>query len=361
MPPLSAVHASVDRAGPYEGAMRRLITALFVCVSVCAIVPNWTGESRLDLLGERAQLTATRVMLDRTNPRHVRVGGLTYLGGVALDSRDPAFGGFSSLDVSSAAGGHRFTLLSDGGNIVQFDMGGDWRPHRIAFSNLPAGPGIGWEKRDRDSESMAIDPKTGQIWVGFENSNSIWRYAPGFTRYEARVAPEAMRRWPANGGPESMARLPDGRFVVISEEAHVRRPDWTGSETDRLHTRQALIFARDPTAGGAPARFAYTPYGRYDPSDVTALPNGDLLVLDRGFRLPFRFSARISRIDRRDVAAGRIARGRLIATIDAPLIHDNFEGIDTTTENGATIVWIVSDDNQLILQRTLLLKFRLDR
>jgi len=341
--------------------MRRLITALFVCVSVCAIVPGWSGESRLDLLGERAQLTATRVMLDRTNPRHVRVGGLTYLGGVALDSRDPAFGGFSSLDVSSAAGGHRFTLLSDGGNIVQFDMGGDWRPHRIAFSNLPAGPGIGWEKRDRDSESMAIDPKTGQIWVGFEDSNSIWRYAPGFARYEARVAPEAMRRWPANGGPESMARLPDGRFVVISEEAHVRRPDWTGSEADRLHTRQALIFARDPTAGGAPARFAYTPYGRYDPSDVTALPNGDLLVLDRGFRLPFRFSARISRIDRRDVAAGRIARGRLIATIDAPLIHDNFEGIDTTVENGATIVWIVSDDNQLVLQRTLLLKFRLDR
>lgn len=357
MPPLSAVHASVGGASPYEGAMRRLITILFVCVTACAIAPTWSGEARLDLLGKRAQLTATRVMLDRTNPRHVRVGGLTYLGGVALDSRDPAFGGFSSLDVT----GDRFTLLSDGGNIVQFDMGADWLPHRVAFENLPAGPGIGWEKRDRDSESMAIDPATGKIWVGFENSNSIWRYAPGFARYEAQVAPEAMRKWPTNGGPESMARLPDGRFLVISEEAHVRGADWSGSEAERLRTREALIFAGDPTGGTAPTRFAYEPFGRYDPSDVTALPNGDLLVLDRGFRLPFTFSARVSRVDRRDVAAGRIARGQLIATIDAPLIHDNFEGIDTTVENGATIVWIVSDDNQMFLQRTLLLKFRLER
>ncbi len=341
--------------------MRRLITVLFVAVSVCAIVPTWSGEARLDLLGKRAQVSATRVMLDRSNPRHIRVGGLTYLGGVALDSRDRAFGGFSSLDVTRLRAGDRFTLLSDGGNIVQFDMGEDWQPHRIAFANLPAGPGIGWEKRDRDSESMAIDPATGQIWVGFEDSNSVWRYAPGFARYEARASPDAMRKWPGNGGPESMARLPDGRFVVISEEAHVRRPDWTGPEDERLHTRQSLIFSGDPTQGGSPRRFAYEPYGRYDPSDVTALPNGDLLVLDRGFRLPFRWSNRISRVRAGDVAVGRIVRGQLIATIDAPLIHDNFEGIDTTVENGATIVWIVSDDNQMFLQRTLLLKFRLDR
>jgi hypothetical protein len=341
--------------------MRRLITALFVCVSVCAIVPTWSGEARLDLLGERAQLTATRVMLDRTNPRHVRVGGLTYLGGLALDSRDPAFGGFSSLDVAPAATGNRFTLLSDGGNIVQFDMGADWLPHRVAFTNLPAGPGIGWEKRDRDSESMAIDPKTGQIWVGFENSNMIWRYAPGFARYEARANPDAMRAWPGNGGPEAMTRLPDGRFVVISEEAHARAADWSGSARTRLRTRQALIFSGDPTRSGPAERFAYEPYGRSDPSDVTALPNGDLLVLDRAFRLPFTFSARISRVAARDVAAGRVARGTLIATIDAPLVHDNFEGIDTTVENGQTIVWLVSDDNQMVLERTLLLKFRLDR
>ena len=31
--------------------MRRLITVLFVAASVCAIVPTWSCEARLDLLG----------------------------------------------------------------------------------------------------------------------------------------------------------------------------------------------------------------------------------------------------------------------------------------------------------------------
>ena len=43
-----------------------------------------------------------------------------------------------------------------------------------------------------------------------------------------------------------------------------------------------------------------------------------------------------------------------------PLIHDNFEGVAITREGRDTIVWLVSDDNQLFLQRSLLLKFKLD-
>ena len=48
------------------------------------------------------------------------------------------------------------------------------------------------------------------------------------------------------------------------------------------------------------------------------------------------------------------------STLASPLIHENFEGIAATREGAATIIWIVSDDNQLWLQRSLLLKFRLE-
>lgn len=160
--------------------------------------------------------------------------------------------------------GDRFTLLSDGGNIVAFTMGADWRPHGVQFQNLPQGPGTGWEKRDRDTESMAADPATGQIWVGYERYNAIWRYAPGFARAEAQGTPPEMARWPINGGPESLARLPDGRFVTISEDAHVPPAHWTGAEAERLHSRTALLFPGDPIRT-RPIYFAYMPYGRYDP------------------------------------------------------------------------------------------------
>ncbi|GAA3260107.1 hypothetical protein GCM10020258_22400 [Sphingomonas yabuuchiae] len=51
----------------------------------------------------------------------------------------------------------------------------------------------------------------------------------------------------------------------------------------------------------------------------------------------------------------------MLAELDSPLIHDNFEGVAVTQEAGATILWLVSDDNQLFLQRNYLLKFRLER
>lgn len=331
---------------------------LFVLIAVLLLVPDWAGEERLALLGDKPQLMATRVDLDPSDPGHVRVGALTYLGGIALRSIDPAFGGYSALSVVAQQDGNRFTMLSDGGNVVGFTMGADWKPRRLRFLNLPAGPGIGWEKRDRDSESMALDAD-GRVWVGFERYNAIWRYAPGFARAEAQRVPDAMRSWPDNGGPESMARLPDGRFIVIGEDRHVPTSRWRGSEEDRRHSRDALIFSGDPIAT-RPVHFAYMPYGRYDPADATALPNGDLLVLDRRFRLPYRFSNRLSLVSASALRAGAVARGRLLATLDSPLIHDNFEGLATTVENGATIVWMISDDNQSMLQRTLLLKFRLE-
>lgn len=333
---------------------------LFVILAVLLLVPGWTGESRLALLGDRPQLTATPVALDPSDPTRVRLGALTYLGGVALRSRDPAFGGYSALAVRHEADGDRFTLLSDGGNVVGFTMGGDWQPRRLRFLNLPAGPGTGWEKRDRDTESLAIDPVSGRLWVGFENHNAIWRYAAGFVRAEAQRQPPEMARWPDNGGPESLARLPDGRFVVLAETRHVAAADWHGPERARRESRVALLFPGDPIAT-TPQRFAYMPVGSYDPADATALPDGDLLVLDRDFRLPFRFANRLSLVPAAAIRPGGVARGRLLAALEAPLLHDNFEGVATTVENGATIVWLVSDDNQLILQRTLLLKFRLDR
>ncbi len=157
-------------------------------------------------------------------------------------------------------------------------------------------------------------------------------------------------------------RLTDGRFVTISETSHVPPRYWQGGDRARLRTREALIFPRDPTDPGArPRRFAYRPYGHYDPADAAELPNGDLIVLERGFRLPFHWSNRLSIVRAKDVRARVLARGRLVAVLDTPLIHDNFEGVAVTREGSATMLWLVSDDNDMPIQRSLLLKFRLDR
>ena len=328
--------------------VRRAIALLAAIVTPLALGAGWTGEERLALLGKDARMFAQPVPLDAGDPARRRVGALTFLGGVSLTSPDPAFGGFSALTVA----GDRITLLSDGGNVVRFRMGADWRPRDVAFASLPGGPRTGWTKRDRDSESMTLDPRTGEVWVGFEGFDQIWRYSPRLARAERGVAPAAMRRWRSNGGAESLVRLADGRFVAIGESREPGGPSGT---------RPGLAWAGDPTAHAQPAfRFRYRPTPGYDPSDITQLPDGRLLVLERAFGLPFAWSNRLLLIDAAALKPGATIVGQAIARLAAPLIHDNFEGVAATSEGRATIIWLASDDNQLFLERTLLLKFRLD-
>jgi hypothetical protein len=329
--------------------MRRPFALLAAVVVPIAIGAGWSGDERLPLPSAGATMTARAVPLDPGDPRRRRVGALTWLGGVELRSGDRAFGGFSTLHVA----GDRFTLLSDGGILARFRMGGDWRPRDVRLEPLPGGPGTGWTKGSRDSESMTVDPRTGAVWVGFEVANAIWRYAPGLAHAERGVAPPAMAGWRYTGGIESFTRLADGRFVAIAESREAG---------GAAGTRMGIVWAGDPVRDPAPAfRFRYRPTRGYDPSDMTELPDGRLLVLERRFALPFTWSNRLMLVERGAVRPGAVVAGRLLATLAAPLVHDNFEGVAATRERGATIVWLVSDDNQLFLQRSLLLKFRLDR
>lgn len=307
-----------------------------------------TTMLRRQLLGDAAVVEARRVPLDASDPARVRVGGLTYLGGVVLTSPDPAFGGFSAMQVI----GDRFTLVSDGGNIVRFRMGADWRVRDAAFGDLPGGPGTGWKKEQRDSESLAWDPASGRIWIGFERFNAIYRYDAALSRVEASARPAAMADWSKAGGPESMTRLRNGHFVVMSETS---RPDGVPD------ARIGLRFAGDPTDSRArPVRFAYVPPARYNPTDIAELPDGRLLVLNRRLSLPGLFTAKLTVIDLRGVRAGGVVRGQEIATLEGPLLHDNFEALAVTREDDATILWIASDDNSEFWERSLLLKFRLE-
>lgn len=323
--------------------MRRLLRLLFVAAAVLAIVPGWTGETRLPLLGTDARIDAAPVPFDPADLARRRVGRLTFLGGWHLTSPDPAFGGFSSIAVA----GDRVTLLSDGGNLAGFTLAGG----RIAdprFGRLAGGPGTGWEKRDRDAEAMAVGAD-GTRWVGFESLPSIFRYAAD-GRMTGATRPAAMQRWSTNGGIESLARLPDGRFVAIAERAPGREK----------RDRPGLIFAGDPITAPAPADFRYRPPPGSSPSDAAALPDGGLLVVNRRFRFPFRFSAVLTLVPAGAIGPGVTVAGEEIATLDAPLVHDNWEGVVVAREGRDTIVWLVSDDNESVLQRTLLVKFRLE-
>lgn len=314
-------------------------------------VPGWGTMPRRDILGDQPRFALTPVQL-RSHGGGARLGGLTFLTGYRLTSPDSAFGGFSSLMVDHhQRSGDRFTLLSDGGTIVRFRLDAQGRVSDRHFGDLPGGPGTGWQKIDRDSESMTRDPATGKIWVGFERANAIWRFAPDLARAERWSAPSVMHDWPKNGGPEAMVRLSSGDFIVFSEE-----------EKGQANRGRATIrFAGDPTMlPGRATVFTYLPPIGFEPTDAAELPDGRLALLNRRFDWWAGFTAVLTVVDPTRIRAGATLRGQEIARFAADVLHDNFEGLAVTREGKDTIIWIISDDNQSSFQQTLLLKFRLD-
>ena len=69
---------------------------------------------------------------------------------------------------------------------------------------------------------------------------------------------------------------------------------------------------------------------------------------------------RLRRIAVRDIAPGAVVDGPILLTADMTSQIDNMEGLSVHKDaNGATILTMISDDNFFVLQRTILLQFRL--
>jgi hypothetical protein len=272
-----------------------------------------------------------------------RAGALEVIGAWLLRSRHPGFGSFSAM---VPLGDGRLLAASDTGHMAAFA-----EPGRPA-----APPQLGWFAGRRepnkflvDIEGMTRDPATGRIWVSYEGANAIERFERDFTGARC-VSPAAMRGWPSNTGPETLVRLADGRFIVISEA----RADWSGN------AHPALLFARDPVEGGEPTRFLFAAPAPFRPVDAALLPDGRVLILLRTWDwLPPGFRTRLVVADPAQIAPDGVWRGTEIARIEAPLPEDNYEGIAVEDAGGGAVdVWLVSDDNDSPWQRELLLHLR---
>jgi hypothetical protein len=291
---------------------------------------------------------------DPRDRSHVRFGSLEYRSGLVLTSSFPGFGGLSAIRLD--AKGERFTSLSDKGT---------WFTGRIVYSgremtglaDVEAAPMLGADGRPIttrgwfDSESLAFD---GSIaYVGLERVNQVLRFdfSKGGTRSRGEVValPLAARKLPFNKGLEALVFVPKGMplagtLIAISE----RGLDASGN---------LIAFL---VGGQTPGQFSIHRTENFDVSDAVLLASGDLLILERKFSLLSGIGIRIRRIPLTSVMPGAVVDGPSIFNADLGQEIDNMEGIDVhVTEEGDTVLTMVSDDNFSLIQRTLLLQFTL--
>ncbi|MBV9530724.1 MAG: esterase-like activity of phytase family protein, partial [Bradyrhizobium sp.] len=112
--------------------------------------------------------------------------------------------------------------------------------------------------------------------------------------------------------------------------------------------------------GPSPGQFSVRRTEDYDASDAVLLASGDLLLLERKFSLLSGLGVRIRRLALKSIAPGALVDGPVMFEADLSQEIDNMEGIDAhVTEEGDTVLTMVSDDNFSPIQRTLLLQFTL--
>lgn len=267
---------------------------------------------------------------------------LAVAGAWVLTGKGDDFGGYSALEALPT--GHMLAL-SDRGRVLIFHDPARFAPF----------PHMGWllgddtqDKRAADIEDSTLDPARGILWVSYEQSNAIVRLGADRTGPRT-VRPAAMRNWPENRGPEAMTRLIDGRFIILSESGH----GWFDT------AGPALLFPGDPVEGAQPETFLFSAPRFYRPTAMAELPDGRVLILVRRLLWPFppRFSARLLIADPRAIRPGKVWTGVEIARFAAPVPVDNFEGLAVRPEAGGRIaIWVISDDNTALSQRTILLK-----
>ncbi len=288
-----------------------------------------------------------RLPLVQKGEAPAKVGEFTFLDAWELKSDNMDFGGFSAL---TALRDGRLLAVSDAGTMIGFGAPGSANSDRNFIAPLPGAFGDDVSFRDRDSEALAYDRESGRVWISYEGNPAIRRLLPSFARIDGVARPAAIRAWKGNSGGEALARLTDGRFLLFSE-----------GEDRADGSFDAIQFSGDPVDVTTRAfRFGYRPPGGYKPTDAVQLPDGRLLILNRHIGFPDGFSAKLTTLDPDAITEGKAIKGRVIATLASPLLVDNMEGLALTEERGRTIVWMISDNNFNIFQRTLLMKFALD-
>ncbi|RKF22324.1 esterase-like activity of phytase family protein [Altericroceibacterium spongiae] len=329
-----------DVGGLHLTSAKRLIAVAFLTFLIVEgvwcrspVAPRWqSADFQVSRIVSRAVLPATE-------------GDMHLLGVWQLSSRARSFGGYSSL---LALPDGRFWAFSDFGWRLAFSQ-----PSRSSgapdLQKVPGDPKL-IKKWQHDIESSTRDPQTGDLWLGYEGMNMIRRHSATSNEWAAAFPPE-MEHWPKNSGPESLQRLADGRFLVLSEGGTGTRPG----------PSEGLLFDKDPVAGGVPTRFRLIPPKGYRPTDLALLPDGRVLILLRKLDLPLPpfFRSRLLIADPATIREGENWSWQTLLDFAPPIPAENYEGMDIRDLGGGAVdIWIIADDNQAALERTLLLKLR---
>ena len=303
--------------------------------------------------------TVTAVQLTRF--QNAEIGqptqGLIFRGGIEMRSATDTFGGLSGIGFT--APGNKLTMVSDRGNFVSGQLIYDEHGAPLSLVGVTVTPMQNSKGADlprafaRDAEALTVLTRADApvaVRVGFENLTRVADYTieNGVPTGAARevAIPDWLTQTRTNESIEAICVAPPtspvaGSTLILTEGVV------TG---DGAHSGW-LLGKSDK------GPMSYRSGNATSPTDCAFLPNGDLLVLERGVVL-VNFAARLVRVKAADVKLGAEMQGEvLFEAVGGDL--DNMEGLAVHDVAGDTRITLVSDNNFNDWERSLLLEFSL--
>ena len=287
-----------------------------------------------------------------------RVQGLIWRGGIEMQSQTDTFGGLSGIGFTGPD--NRLVMVSDRGNFVSGQLLYDEAARPLGLIGVKVEPiqnSKGTElprAYTRDAEALSVivrDGKPSAVRVGFENLTRVADFAlvDGIPQGPAREVniPKWLTDTRTNETLEAVCIAPPtspiaGSTLLLTEGI---------IDDDGQHS--AYLLGQNDKGP-----LSFISGGGTNPTDCAFMPNGDLLVLERGIAL-LAFQMRLVRIPAAAVKAGAHMKGELLLHAAGGDI-DNMEGLAVhTAPDGSTRITIISDNNFNDWERNLLLEFSL--
>ncbi|WP_037546230.1 esterase-like activity of phytase family protein [Stappia stellulata] len=283
---------------------------------------------------------------------------LTFIGGLELLPGNRHMGGLSGLVVTGE--GRELLAVADNGLWFQARVVSDPAGRPLAVEDARIAPMLGPDGRpladsgrgDSEGVTLRLGAQGAELLVSTERRPHVYAY-PFPLDPDARgrdiALPPGIRKLRHNKGMEAIAAANSGplagTLVIIGERGATFADDLPGF----------LIGGADP------GEFTVARQDAYDATDAAFLPDGDLLLLERRFTLRHGLGMRLRLFAADELRPGRRAVGEVLLEAGYTDQIDNMEGLAVhETAQGETILTLISDDNRSILQRNLLLRFRLE-
>lgn len=217
-----------------------------------------------------AALSVSRGTVKNRTAGPACLSGITYAGGTTY---------YVIADNGTDCGLYKATinLGSDGKSVSSYSLGS-----KISLAMVS------------DIEGVAYDPASGNVWVSDESTQTITEFDPSSGAAIRRVdVPAVMKKIVGNYGFESLTISGDGLTMWTANEEALTvdgaRSSYSAGTTVRLvrfvratvHDNWALSAMYAYTTDKWHQPYGYGTAGRRGISDLCALPDGSLLVLER--------------------------------------------------------------------------------